>query len=194
MKDRFAKLKYKIFGLKEPVLKKYPDLLRYKAIAQAKDLPGIDEVLRYIIFLYDENTDLSTDYPVLNERRTEAVALAGLNGDQFKEIIALEEPYKAIILTFLCEIYFNRDFREWQTAQQELDEFTRMRWNKEEASKLNTKQRSDLSDFCDKLNLKIDALEEKMWGDHDDVKKEIIQDRWSSPEKFAAPTLKLLNV
>lgn len=192
MKDRFTKLKYKVFGLKDPVLKKYPELLRYKPIQESKDLPAINEILTYIILLYDPNTDLNQEYPSLKDRKVEACALAGLGKAEFAEFESLNPVYTSIISCFFAEIYHNRDHREWHTTLQELDVFTNMRWEPITAD-TDPKKRGTLSEICDKLNAKADALEEKIFGDHSDVKEEMTIDRWSSPEKFSAPTLKLIN-
>lgn len=193
IKERFSGLKFKIHGLKSPVLDKYPELLRYKSIADVKDIDGLDEILRYLIYLYDPNTDLNQECPDLKDRKTEACSLAGLNGDDFQKICDMGEPFISLITCLLCEVYHNRKNMEWHTTQQELLDFTRLRWSKVDAATLSVKQRSDLSKFCDEANKKMDILEEEIFGDHEDVKVKVTVDRWYSPEKFAAPTLKLVN-
>lgn len=194
MTERFSKLKYKIHGLKEAVVEKYPDLLRQEPVAAAvKELGNIDSILRYVIYLYDPETDLNQEFPDLKDRKAEACALAKLPADDFKAFQELEPGYVAIIQCFLCNIYHNRKHREWHTALQELEDFTRMRWNRVDLNTFSAKQRSDLNKLCDEINSKVDNLEAEMFGDHEDVKEVIIADRWSSPEKFAAPTLKLVN-
>ena len=192
-KERFSKLKYKIFGLKEPVISKYPDLLRYDPISKAQELKGFDNILRYVIYLYDPESDLNQEYPDLKDRKAEACALAELNKGDFQSFIDLEPGYVSIIQCLLCEVFHNRKYREWHTAQQELDDFTRMRWEKVNMDKFSAKQRADLNDLCDTLHQKLDRLEEEIFGDHEDVKEVVIADRWSSPERFAAPMLKLIN-
>lgn len=193
MTERFSRLKYKIHGLKETVVSKYPDLLRHEPIEAAKEIKGFDAMLRYVIYLYDPETDLNQEFPDLKDRKTEACALAKLAGEDFQAFNNLEPGYVAIIQCFLCNIYHNRKNREWHTALQELEDFTRMRWNKVDVANFSPKQRSDINKLCDELNLKVDNLEAEMFGDHEDVKEVVIADRWSSPEKFAAPTLKLIN-
>lgn len=199
MKERFSKLKYQISGLKEPVVERYPELLRYEPIAKAHKLKSFDSILRYIIFLYDPLTDLNNECPDLKDRKAEARALAELPESDFKKFNELESGYVALIQCFLCEIYHNRKHREWHTTLQELDDFTRMRWTKvinskgEVSEDIDPKKRLQLSELCDSLNHKADLLEEEIFTDHEDVKEAVIADRWSSPEKFASPTLKLMS-
>ena len=192
-KDRFSKLKFKIADLKEPVLKKYPQLLRHKAIEESKNLKGIDEILRYIIYLYDPETDLNQECPDLKDRKAEACALSGLKPETFKEFQERNPVMMGLVMCFITEIYHNRKHREWVTSQEELDYFTAKRLDAVDMANFTPKQRTDLNNFCDQLHEKLDRLEEEMFGEHDDVKESLIADRWSSPEKFAAPTYKLIN-
>lgn len=187
-KERFSKLKFKIFGAKQPVIILYPELLRYKPIAEAQAVDDFDAILRYIILLYDPNTDLNQECPDLKDRRVEAQAISGLKPEHFEAFINLEKVYVDLIQCFLCEIYHNRKNREWHTAQQELDDFTRMRWD----ANMKPEQRLKLGQACDEIHKKLDVLEPEIFGDHDDIKEVIIADRWSSPEKFAAPTIKTM--
>lgn len=192
MKARFSKLKYQIANLKEPVVTKYPELLRYEPISQAKELPDFDKILRYVIFLYDPNTDLNQEYPDLESRRLEACALAELPKKVFQEFIDLTPAYVSIIQCFLCEIYHNRRHREWHTLLQEIDDFTRLRWQKVNEN-TDPKKRKDWSTLCDDLHKRADLCEVEIFADHEDVKEVIVADRWSSPERYASPTLKLLD-
>lgn len=193
MKQRFSKLKFKVIDLKEPVLKKYPELLRHKAIQEAKGLKAINEILTYIIVLYDPNTDLNQECPDLKDRKAEACALAKLPEENFKEFQDKNPAMMGLILCFLTEVYHNRKHREWLTSQDELDSFTKIRWDAVSADTFSAKQRSDLNKLCDELHEKLDTLEQEIFGEHDDVKETAIADRWSSPEKYAAPTLKLIQ-
>ncbi len=194
--ERFSGLKFKIYGLDEHVVVRYPNLLKYEPIAKAqlklKDDDALDKILRYVIFLYDPETELNSELPDLNERKAEAQTLAGLGKAEQKHITGfneLKDLYKDIVHCFLLEIYHKRKHTEWHTAQQELSDLTRKRWD----NKLDNKERASIGSMCDNLNKKLDELEEEIYGDHDDVKESVIVDRWSSPEKFAAPTLKLVS-
>lgn len=192
-KGRFSKLKFKVYDLKEPVLKKYPELLRHKAIQEAQGLPHIDSILTYIVLLYDPSTDLNQECPDLKDRKAEACALSKLPKEQFNEFLEKSEAMMTLVKCFITEIYHARKHREWLTSQEELDYFTGLRWNPVDLDKFTPKQRGDLNSLCDQLHIKLDALEAEIFGDHEDTKEVVIADRWSSPEKFAAPTLKVIN-
>lgn len=197
--SRFSRLKFKIHNLKGLVVTTYPVLLSYKAIADAqKSLKDtdLDKVLRYIFYLYDRESEIIQEIQDLKERKTEAMDLAGIVKSDKKIIAGLEnneQPYIGLIHCFFLEIVHSRKYREWHTAGEELDDLTRQRWNKDEMKKLSSKQRSDLINLCDEIHKKMDALEEEIFGDNTDVKESVVVDRWSSPERFAAPTLKLIN-
>lgn len=196
--ERFSKLKFKIHELKGLVIDKYPVLESYKAIKVAKEYikndKVLDKLLRYTIYMYDPGTDLTSEIPDLTERKAEARKLAGFTKADDKMVKAIEDGltyYENVFHCFFLEIYFDRKHREWHTAGHELDYYTKKRWDT--ATSDTYAQRKQLSDFCDSIHRKMDALEAEMFGDHADIKASVIADRWSSPEKYAAPTLQLLS-
>lgn len=196
---RFSKLKFKIHNLKGLVIATYPMLLGYKPIAQAhKSMKetDLDKVIRYIIYLYDKESEIVQEIPELKERKLEALSLAGIGKTDkllTKGIEDKQEPYIGLIHCFFLEVYHNRKYREWHTSGEELDDLTRQRWDKAAMVKLPPKQRGDLIDLCDTIHKRMDALEEEIFSDNTDIKESVVIDRWSSPEKFASPTLKALN-
>jgi hypothetical protein len=197
MRERFDKLKFKIHGAKGLVLEQYPVLAKYEPIIKFGLGRGdLDKILRYCIYLYDPQSDLRNEYEDLKERKAEALALAGFKSADKSVTNGLENfyaPYDDIIHCFLREVYHNRKLREWHTLQQELDDFTKIRNVRTNPgdSDFDPKKRSELNKLCDEIHKRLDSIEQEVFGTDEVLKESFITDRWSSPEKFASPTLKL---
>lgn len=197
--ERFSRLKFKIHGYKGWIWGAYPPLLGYPAIKAARKVltdKQLDISLRYIIYLYDKNSELLQEISDLNERKDEARILAGITKADVDIIKGFDERggiYMNLILCFLLEIYHGRKVSEWHTTLQEIDDITKVRWKKLDEASFVAKQRADLNNLVDQLHEKADRLEEEIFSDNEDIKKMVIVDRWSSPERYAAPTLKLIN-
>jgi hypothetical protein len=198
--QKFRNLKFKIHTLKKDdlVLDKFPELKKYKALNRSR-YPNLDKVLRYIIYLYDPNSDLVTDVPDLPSRKRHAATLAGFEQEdkELTTIFQFREPKVVdLIHCFLTEIYHNRDYREWCTLQQELDEATRLRLkgldddtedNEEDvdlfkASDLKGKLRKQ----CDDIHEKLDRLEKKLFGGDIDLQETAYKSRFINPESWTS--------
>lgn len=203
---RFQKLKFKVYDIapEEDVLEKFPELAKYKVIAKSR-APQKNLLLRYIIFLYDPGSDLIREISDLKSRKIHAAELAGFEKetDYLKAIFdCRDEGFLTLLDCFFKEIYHSRKYREWQTLSQELDEYTRLRWEQidgkqgkkkgEESDEIDTykaaSEKTKLRQQCEEIHKSLDALEREIFGDHEEVKNIAQKTRFLSPENFAGIT------
>jgi len=196
---RFENLKFKIHELpKETDLReKFPDLNKYKTIAKSK-YPNIDTLLRYLIYLYDPNSDLIKSIPDLSSRKQQAALYAGYTTEtpELKHIMEFrDQKIVDIVHCLLTQVYHNRDYTEWCTLHQELEEYTRLRLRA--LSDEKSEDSSEEVDLFKAMELKgklrvqtkqiheqLDALELKIFGDNIDIKNIAIVSRFTSPEAW----------
>ncbi len=180
---------------------------RYKSFKHLLSTTHHLSTFKYLIYLYDPNTDLNRDFVRLEDRRQEAGKLSGLA--RIADIPFLDSVYHAsskdildCIQTLFTEVYHDRDYREWQTLHKELDEYTSARWEKIEGTRkkkrtdevatqtkasieaLNLK--SKLREDCQRIREILDELDKKIWGDHDEIKDIAYKARFITPESFSA--------
>lgn len=180
------------------VLDKFPELKKYRAIQKRREFAHLDMVLRYIIYLYDPDSDLRREIPDFSTRKVNAALLAGFQTEtpEYKRMLAMQEPIIVdLVQCFLSEVYHNRDYTEWCTLQQELDEYTKLRLKAlddktdDGMDEVNLMKASDLKGKlrkqCEEIHESLDALEDKIWGDDDGTKELAVISRFSSPEAWS---------
>lgn len=197
---KFKNLRFKINTLKEGelVLDRFPELKKFKPISTCK-YHDLDKILRYIIYMYDPGSDLHTDIPDLPSRKRAAATLAGFANEtpELTRIMQFKEPRIVdLIHCFLTEVYHNRDYREWITLHQELDEYTRLRLKGLDEETENSGEDVDLfkaSDLkgklrkqCDDIHEKLDRIEKKLFGDDDELLDIAYKSRFINPESWTA--------
>lgn len=196
---RFENLKFKIHDIPKNVdiREKFPELNKYKTIAKSR-YPNIDTLLRYMIYLYDPNSDLIRSIPDLASRKQQAALYAGYTHEtpELQNIMEFkEQKIVDIVHCILTEVYHNRDYTEWCTLHQELEEYTRLRLKALPNDKVD--ESGEAVDLFKAMELKgkmraqtkliheqLDALEQKIFGDNIDVKNIAIVSRYTSPEAW----------
>lgn len=201
---RFQKLKFNVFNLppEKDVLEAFPELSRFKILANSK-APQKNLLLRYMIFMYDPESDLRKEILELDKRKIRAAELAGFEKttDYLTEIFELRDKTTLeFLFVFLTQVYQNRKYREWVTLSQELDEYTRLRMDQittatskkgkeDEVEDIDVFKAADLKSKlrvqCQEIHKQLDSLEKEVFGDNEDVKDVAIRSRFLSPENFA---------
>lgn len=211
---KFQQLKHRIHGKTdaevETILK--PLEVKYAPIRRLKNncafyLP----VMKYLLYLYDPGTDLNREFVRLEDRKNKAADYSGLN--KINEIKILDKIYDSthadtldVIQVLLTEEYHDIDYREWQTLQHELDEYTSARWERVESKRRKSKKdgeelqtstgankssmetlnlKSKLREECQKIIDRIKQYEEKIFGAHIDIKELAYRSRFTNPESFS---------
>lgn len=211
---KFQQLKIKIYGKKDSevqeILKPFEE--KYKPIRKLRDSFGASylSIMRYIILLYDPNTDLNRDFVRLQDRKAEAAKLSGLN--KLNDLSFIDKIYNCthpetldVIQVLLTEHYHDITYREWQTLQNELDEYTSARWERvegvkvkkgageddEEGSVANKKSmetlnlKSKLRAECQQIIALIKQYDQEIFGDHVELKESAYKSRFMSPESWS---------
>lgn len=189
----FENLKYRIHNIPKSadLYEEFPDLQKHKYELTHKEgeveVTQHNELLRYLIYMYDPKSDLIRQEPELAERRKKAKELSGLYPNSDNDVLA------GLGLYFLTRIIFDRKFREWNTLQQELEENNRARWTPIDQNEGNQK---NLMEAYQKKGLlrtqgmeiqkTLDAIESEIFGDNSDVLKKANEIMLTTPEKIAA--------
>jgi hypothetical protein len=196
-KQKFGKLKFPLYDLEnEPdLLSHLPELNKH---AEFRKIPKSrsDAVIKYLILLYDPQSHLLKEYHDLKERKEAALVLANIPkwgkgyADYVDDMVNLTDPIVLnAVMCLLVKVYHNRKYTEWQTLQQELEEYTRRRLNlitakddKDEMAALEKKAKLRVE--CQNINDQLDGMEKDIFGNDDELKEIVKQLRFDTPENF----------
>jgi hypothetical protein len=170
-----------------PVLEK--DLSKNPILKQVFGLlPGLDlGVIRYVVLLYDQRSPLRLKIPDIVERKEEAAMMAGVK-DGKEELFDLSHDnvlkYINVYLRYqsskLWAILAANEEVLWQYQVELLSPITGFKNDKDKLQALEIK--SKLMAECDAIIKRIEAYEDKLFGDNKDKKKEILN---LTPESIA---------
>jgi hypothetical protein len=211
---KFQQLKHRIHGKTdadvEAILK--PLETKYAPIRRLKNNSAFYlSAMKYLIYLYDPGTDLNREFVRLEDRKNKAADYSGLS--KISDIKILDKIFDSthadildVIQVLLTEEYHDIDYREWQTLQHELDEYTSARWERVESKRRKGKKgeedvvqstgadkssmetlnlKSKLREECQKIIDRIKQYEEKIFGAHVDIKELAYKSRFDNPESFS---------
>lgn len=216
---KFQALKYRIFGKSDEEVAEMIKPLEVR-FAQVRKLKTSNpssylSIMKYLLYLYDPNTDLNREFVLLSDRKQEAAKLSGLIKIQdlsyLDRILESRHPETLdVIQIILGEVFHNLDMREWHTLHEELDEYTSARWEKIESTRRKTRRRkkdsemeisevtghnkasmetmalkSKLRDECKRIREAIHEINTKIFGDNQDIKEIAYQSRFTNPESFS---------
>lgn len=144
-------------------------------------------MLLYVAYMYDKNSPLRTKISSIEDRKEEAADLSGLKSGR-EDIFSLEHPsivkYISSYLQFqnskIWAILASNEEVLWQYQQELLNPIVNFKNDKDKLSALEIK--SKLMNECDAIIKRIDAYEEKLFGDVTDKKEEILN---YTPESIA---------
>lgn len=194
---KFQNLKFKIFGKSDDEVS---DILKplHRYAAVKKLASHAREVylttMKYLIYLYDPGTDLNREFVRLEDRRTEAAKIAGLNTITdlkiYDGIFSSSAPdVLDVIQVLLTEVYHDIDYREWVLLHKELDENNAARWEKapttKKVTKASTQNKAVLREENKRIRELIEELTQKIFGDHVEIKTTAYKSRFKNPESFS---------
>ncbi len=73
-KEDFNKMIFNPFSIKGSIKKKYPKLKMFKTFDSAND-----SMIKYVLYMYDQNTPLKEQFPELKIRKEQAAVLSGFS-------------------------------------------------------------------------------------------------------------------
>lgn len=204
----FEYLKYRIHNIPKgsdlfedfPDLKKHEEaLINYTTEGYNDDVEGkkiwgfkkhwlnksqANQLIRYLIYLYDPKSDLIRQEPELADRKKKASELAEFK--DYAEKWVLDKGFY-----FLTRVYNNRKFREWNVLQQELEEKSMARWSiiaDDGDSKKYMEaheKKGKLMHQSQEIHKILDAIESELFGEHEDLKAKANELLLTTPEQIA---------
>ena len=202
-KERFGKLRFRVDQLKpgdkvELIFPALCDNAEFRSYTGRRKI----ELIKYIVFLYDPNSDLVDEFENLQNRKDAAAIEAGYtrndNGEWpefMSQVMSLKHNQaRAMILRFL-KIIHNHVWTEICLLEQELDVYNAMRLeplptdSKKDNAELLAK-RDNLMTMCEKRVRALEIHKLKFYADHDDLKEIAEDDQMITPEN----SMELLTV
>lgn len=179
MAERFSRLKFPVHKISEAegFDKQLPELFRLPEFKKLKLLPNWWKIVRYIVYLYDKNTDLAQEFPNDLKARKEAAALesgytreGGSNKwpEVLEEIMGMKhkDVYTAIVA--YMRLQDSPLLSDIHATEQEFYDFQERRLRPIEDDD-DLKQRDLLMEMCKKRRVAIDSMKSEFYGDHRDV-------------------------
>lgn len=186
---KFVNLKFKIYGETDKEVKaiikpleKFPSVLKLKAHSDYL------AIMKYLLYMFDPNTDLNLEFVRLEDRQDNAGSLAGLlKSKDFALIKAYEhEDTLDVIHDLLNEVFFDIQMREWHILLKELTDYNRARLKVTDLTdKKAIETRSMLRQESQRVIEEIKQFEQVVFGDHTKLKDIAYKSRFFSPESFA---------
>lgn len=189
----YETLKWRIHNIPKSVdlLEEFPEFKKH--IEPFKINEGLrsdsqqNEILRYLIYLYDKGSDLLKEEPDLSKRKWKARELSGMSSNHSVDKLESMGFY------FLTRVTNERKFREWCLMQQELEEKQAARWGRiDESETKDPKQfmeahakKGELMKQSMELHKALDAIEQELFSDNVDVKIKS-EELLTTPEKIAS--------
>jgi hypothetical protein len=180
--DRFSSLKFNFTKATKSLDVEFPDLFRLKEFNKLRLRRDIDwqKLVKYIILMYDPNSELIREFQELKERKDAAAVQAGFDriggGRWPKELIAVMEMRNEIthaaIMAFL-KIFRNNDFTNIIVTEQELWEFQGLRFQaiNDKTSDLygDAKKKDGIMDSVEKRTEALKTYYSSFYGDNKDL-------------------------
>lgn len=189
MNDRYSSIKYKVFGVKESLIEVFPEIFKHKEFQKLKNRRDCDNLIRYIFFLYDKNSQLIHEYQTdLKARKEEAAKDAGYRrqtggtwGKEIQDVMDIQDhDATAAIMKFL-KIQRHNVWTEIVVTEQELFDYQVMRFTPvgkkgkkstaDDEKKIieSTVKKEALRKACNERIAALEVLYEQFFGDNKDL-------------------------
>lgn len=187
--DRYSSIKYKVHLAEGPLDKAFPELFRHKEFTKLKTRRDCDQLVRFIMFLYDKNTQLIHEYQTdLKARKEEAAKDAGYRrqtggtwGKEIQDVMDIQDhDATAAIMKFL-KIQRHNVWTEIVVTEQELFDYQVMRFTPvgkkgkkstaDDEKKIieSTVKKEALRKACNERIAALEVLYEQFFGDNKDL-------------------------
>lgn len=187
--ERFSSLRYPFHKKAgQPLDVAFPGLFKNEEFRRLKKRPSWEKIAKYILVLYDHNTDLLHEYPVLRDRKEAAALEAGYLKDrkdawpeEIETIMAIRDQASYDAIMCFLKIQNHAVWTNIVVTEQELDEFQSLRFmsidmgkkkkDKDEAEVANAdiyeaaKKKNTLMEACNDRITLLKSLYEQFYGD-----------------------------
>jgi hypothetical protein len=156
IESRFGSLRYPVHAVTGSLQEAFPDLFRYDEFKKLLMDKHGDKLVRYIVLLYDYNSDLIFEYQTnLKERKDAAAIEVGFTRSPdntwpkyLQKIMDMGDKLVVECILRYLKMQKNDVWVDIVTTEQELDEFQRMRMTPIKDLE-DTKQKDILMKACD---------------------------------------------
>lgn len=188
-KDDFNKMIFNPFSIKGSIKKKYPKLKMFKTFDSAND-----SMIKYVLYMYDQNTPLKEQFPDLKIRKEQAAILSGFSlikdNEKLHDVFFfLSDQLVDMVDEFLRKqnnriwsmiVSNEQTFFEYQTKLLSPVEGDR---DKDILQALQIK--SKIMDDLNIINDRLDSYYMKLYGEDQELLKVIKADKRLTPEFIA---------
>lgn len=188
-KEDFNKMIFNPFSIKGSIKKKYPKLKMFKTFDNAND-----SMIKYVLYMYDQNTPLKEQFPELKIRKEQAAVLSGFSLIKDNEklhdmFFFLSDQLVDMVDEFLRKqnnriwsmiVSNEQTFFEYQTKLLSPVEGDR---DKDILQALQIK--SKIMDDLNTINDRLDSYYMKLYGEDQELLKVIKADKRLTPEFIA---------
>ena len=188
-KEDFNKMIFNPFSITGSIKKKYPKLKMFKTFDSAND-----SMIKYVLYMYDQNTPLKEQFPELKIRKEQAAVLSGFSlikdNEKLHDVFFfLSDQLVDMVDEFLRKqnnriwsmiVSNEQTFFEYQTKLLSPVEGDR---DKDILQALQIK--SKIMDDLNTINDRLDSYYMKLYGEDQELLKVIKADKRLTPEFIA---------
>lgn len=191
--DRYSSIKYKVHLATGPLDKAFPELFKHKEFAKLKTRRDCDQLVRFIMFLYDKNTQLIHEYQTdLKERKFAAAKDAGYYqkagggwGAEIQAVMDIQDTDATAAIMRFLKMQRHNVWTEIIVTEQELFEYQAIRFapvSKKKGKKgsavdekliiESTVKKEALLKACNQRIAILETLYTQFFGDNKDLQSE----------------------
>lgn len=188
-KEDFNKMIFNPFSIKGSIKKKYPKLKMFKTFDSAND-----SMIKYVLYMYDQNTPLKEQFPELKIRKEQAAILSGFS--LIKDNEKLHDVFFFLsdqLIDMVDEFLRKQNNRIWSmivSNEQTFFEYQTKLLSPVEGDRdkdiLQALQiKSKIMDDLNTINDRLDSYYMKLYGEDQELLKVIKADKRLTPEFIA---------
>jgi hypothetical protein len=187
--EDFKKMIFNPFKVKGSLKKKYPKMKMFSSFQSAED-----QMIAYVLYMYDQNTPMKEQFPDLKIRKEQAAILSGY--DLVKDNEKLHEMFffqSSKIIDMVDEFLRKQNNRIWSmivSNEQTFFEYQKKLLSPVEGDRdkdiLQALQiKSKIMDDLNTINDRLDSYYMKLYGEDQELLKTIKADKRLTPEFIA---------
>jgi hypothetical protein len=191
-KEEFSAMAFNVFSVKpeKDLLEHFKKMNLLKSFSLYKGAMA-NEVIRYVLYMYDKNSPLREMFPDLKKRKSEAALLAGLSGGaRMKKVFDMKDEG---VLDMIDEFVRHQNNRIWalivsneETFYEYQSSLIRNVTADKDMDTLKALQiKSKLMDDCDTINARLEAYYRKLYGDNEELLAIVSKRQRITPEMIA---------
>lgn len=176
VESRFGSLRYPVHTVTGTLQEAFPDLFKHDEFKKLLLAKHGEQLVKFIVFLYDYNSDLIFEHQTnLKERKDAAAREAGFQRSPdnswpkyLQKIMGMEDKLVVECILRYLKLQKNEVWMDIVTTEQELDEFQRMRMTPAKTLE-DAKQKDVLMVACDKRVKHLKNRYTEFWGLNKDL-------------------------